>query len=62
MLLLVFLRIEDTDQKREVENGVESIIKSLKEFDVEPDEGMISDTEFKGDYGSKQLLLLVNFF
>ena len=47
---IFFLRIEDTDQKREVENGVESIIKSLKEFNVEPDEGMISDTEFKGNY------------
>ncbi len=46
-----FLRIEDTDQKREVENGVASIIKSLQEFNLEPDEGMISDTESKGDYG-----------
>ena len=37
-----FLRIEDTDQKREVENGIEGIISSLKDFDVEADEGMIS--------------------
>ena len=46
-----FLRIEDTDQKREVENGVTGIINSLKDFDMEPDEGMISETEWKGNYG-----------
>ena len=46
-----FLRIEDTDQKREVENGVENIINSLKDFGLEPDEGMISETEEKGKYG-----------
>ena len=37
-----FLRIEDTDQKREVENGVSGIVNSLKDFDIVPDEGMIS--------------------
>ena len=46
-----FLRIEDTDQKREVENGISGIIHSLKEFDIEPDEGMITETEGKGNYG-----------
>lgn len=46
-----FLRIEDTDQKREVENGVSGIINSLKEFEIEPDEGMISEEESKGNYG-----------
>ena len=46
-----FLRIEDTDQKREVENGVVNIINSLKDFGLEPDEGMISETEEKGNYG-----------
>ncbi len=46
-----FLRIEDTDQKREIENGVTDIVNSLKDFDMEPDEGMISDTEEKGEYG-----------
>ena len=46
-----FLRVEDTDQKREVENGVTGIINSLKDFDMEPDEGMISETEWKGKYG-----------
>ena len=46
-----FLRVEDTDQKREVENGVTGIVNSLKDFDMAPDEGMISDTEEIGDFG-----------
>lgn len=46
-----FVRIEDTDQKREVENAVSGITNSLKEFGIEPDEGMISETEEKGNYG-----------
>ena len=46
-----FLRVEDTDQKREVENGVTGIVNSLKDFDMEPDEGMITETEEKGNYG-----------
>ena len=46
-----FLRVEDTDQKREVENGVTGIVNSLRDFDILPDEGMISDTEEIGAYG-----------
>ena len=46
-----FMRVEDTDQKREVENGINQIIESLTKFDLEPDEGMISETESKGAYG-----------
>lgn len=46
-----FLRVEDTDQKREIENGVTGIVNSLRDFDMEPDEGMISDTEEIGNYG-----------
>ena len=46
-----FLRIEDTDQKREIEGGVTQIIEALKTFDLEPDEGMISETEWVGEYG-----------
>ena len=46
-----FLRIEDTDQKREVENGVTGIVNSLKDFDMSPDEGMITETEEIGNYG-----------
>ena len=45
------LRIEDTDQKREVENGITDIVQSLDRFGIEPDEGMVSETEGKGNYG-----------
>ena len=47
----MFFGIEDTDQKREVENGVTGIVSSLQDFDMAPDEGMISDTEEIGNYG-----------
>ena len=46
-----FLRVEDTDQKREVENGVSGIIASLKDFGLTPDEGMISEKDEIGNYG-----------
>ena len=46
-----FLRVEDTDQKREIENGVSEIVNSLKEFQIEADEGMTSMTESMGNYG-----------
>ncbi len=41
-----FVRIEDTDQKREIENGVEEILKALDDYDLTPDE-----TIGKGNYG-----------
>ena len=46
-----FLRVEDTDQKREIENGVTDIVTSLKDFDMAPDEGMITDSQEIGNYG-----------
>lgn len=46
-----FVRIEDTDQKREIENGVEQILESLKEYDLSPDETVQSNGEDKGAYG-----------
>lgn len=46
-----FLRIEDTDQKREVESGITGIVNALKDFMILPDEGMTSETEEKGNYG-----------
>lgn len=46
-----FLRVEDTDQKREVENGVSGITKALKDFHIEPDEGMVDEENEKGNYG-----------
>lgn len=46
-----YLRIEDTDKKREIEGGVSLIVKGLSDFGIELDEGMMSETEEKGDYG-----------
>lgn len=46
-----FLRIEDTDDKRSVENGILGIINDLNNFDIEIKEGRISETEDKGQYG-----------
>ena len=42
-----YLRIEDTDDKRYVEGAVETIINSLKFFDINFDEG----ASFGGEYG-----------
>ena len=46
-----FLRVEDTDQKREVEDAVSGIVDSLAEFRLLPDEGQIGDNDEKGIYG-----------
>lgn len=46
-----FLRIEDTDQKRQVENGVSEIIHTLQDFSVNFDEGPVSEIEDTGAYG-----------
>jgi len=45
------LRVEDTDQKREIENGVLLITDSLKDFGIKQNEGMINETEEIGEYG-----------
>ena len=41
-----FIRIEDTDQKRKIENGAEEILNAFEEYDIIPDE-----TVGKGNYG-----------
>ena len=48
---IFYLRIEDTDQKREVENGINGIINDLNNFGITVDEGAISETEEIGNYG-----------
>lgn len=47
---IFYLRIEDTDDKRQVEGAVEAIISSLEFFDVTFDEGASMDGD-KGEYG-----------
>ena len=48
---IFYLRIEDTDKKREIEDGVTEIIKGLEAFDIVPDEGVVGFGREKGDYG-----------
>ena len=48
---ICYLRIEDTDGKREVNDGINLIINGLKVFNIEFDEGPISETEQMGNYG-----------
>lgn len=45
-----YLRIEDTDKKREVENGVIGMVNGLKDFGIIPDEGAVSEKEEHGKY------------
>ena len=45
------LRIEDTDKKREVEDGVTGIVTGLEAFGVAPDEGVTGFNVEKGNYG-----------
>ena len=46
-----FLRIEDTDTKRTVDDGINVIINGLKEFGVTFDEGPNGSGDSYGDYG-----------
>ncbi|MDE7161256.1 MAG: glutamate--tRNA ligase [Anaeroplasmataceae bacterium] len=46
-----YIRLEDTDTKREIAGSGESLIEQLKAFDVIPDEGYISDSKEIGAYG-----------
>jgi len=45
-----FLRIEDTDQKRSVDDGINKIIEDLAKFDIIFDEGVTKEGD-KGIYG-----------
>ena len=47
---VLYLRIEDTDAKREVPGAVEVLIDALKKYDIMFDEGAVIDGDL-GDYG-----------
>ena len=47
---VLFLRVEDTDAKREVPGAVEVLINTLKHYGIQFDEGAAVDGEI-GDYG-----------
>lgn len=47
------LRIEDTDQKRKVEGAVEQLLRTMKMFRIEPDEGpILQDDGLVEEFGS----------
>ena len=46
-----YLRIEDTDQKREVEGAIEDTIATMHNFGMDFNEGMTGQNTFKGEYG-----------
>ena len=48
---ILYLRIEDTDQERLVENGIVKIIEAVKQFGFTFDEGSINEKEEVGKYG-----------
>lgn len=48
---IFLLRIEDTDKKREVADGVSGIINGLKAFGITIDEGFLDKDVQKGQYG-----------
>ena len=43
---IFYLRIEDTDQKRSIENGIDGIFSDLDAFDIVPDESSIVGGEY----------------
>ena len=46
-----YLRIEDTDDKRTIKDGISGILRDLDYFDIKIDEGPISENEEIGNYG-----------
>ncbi|MBP2020873.1 glutamyl-tRNA synthetase [Clostridium punense] len=46
-----YIRVEDTDQKREIKGAVEDTIETMHKFGLNFHEGMVSRYESKGDYG-----------
>lgn len=44
-----YVRLEDTDTKREIQGSGEQLLSQLKVFDIVPDEGYLGNEE-KGDY------------
>ena len=48
---IFYLRIEDTDQKREVEGAIEDTIATMHNFGMNFDEGMTGEETSKGEYG-----------
>lgn len=48
---IFYIRLEDTDTKREIEGSAESLIQQLEVFDIIPDEGYFGEQKEVGIYG-----------
>lgn len=46
-----FMRLEDTDQKREIEGSGDELITQMKTFGIIPDEGYLGTSKEEGQYG-----------
>lgn len=46
-----YLRIEDTDKKREIDGGIDAIVDGLDAFGITRDEGVIDKDNETGEYG-----------
>ncbi len=46
-----YIRLEDTDTKREIEGSGEDLVNQLANFDIIPDEGYLSNSKEIGNYG-----------
>lgn len=46
-----YLRIEDTDKKREIDGGIDAIVNGLDAFGITRDEGVIDKDNEIGEYG-----------
>ena len=57
-----YIRLEDTDTKREIEGSGASLVSQLKIFGVEPDEGYISDDKEIGNYGPYKQSMRANIY
>lgn len=46
-----YVRVEDTDSKRKVDSAVSSMLKSLSDYGINADEGVVAEDKEIGDYG-----------
>ena len=49
-----FVRVEDTDKKREIEGGVSGILRDLASYGIVPDEGAVAEGREEGAYSPYQ--------
>lgn len=48
---IFYLRVEDTDQKREIEGAIQDTIATMHDLGIDFNEGMTSENTSKGNYG-----------